>query len=163
MKKILIWRSEVEKTMRGFIKKFSYGQKGFTLIELLVVVAILGVLAAVVMPNVTKFMGSGKTEAGKTELANVQLAMTAMMADTGSSNVTAVATKTNVMTAFPGTVTTPVAPLVQADYKLFGGAYNYLQKSPTTYYYTVVADGTVKGFWVVAGGAANEIGLVAAP
>ncbi len=150
MKKILIWRSEVEKTMRGFIKRFSYGQKGFTLIELLVVVAILGVLAAVVMPNVSKFMGSGKTEAGKTELANVQLAVVAMMADKGVTTTTAVTTATNVMTAFP-----------DATNPLVGGGYNYLQKSPTTQLYTVATDGTVRGWW--AGNVTAEIGIVPAP
>ena len=49
-------------------KWFRYGEKGFTLIELLVVVAILGVLAAVAIPNVGKFIGRGKTEAENTEL-----------------------------------------------------------------------------------------------
>ncbi len=148
MKKILIWRSEVEKTMRGFVKRFSYGQKGFTLIELLVVVAILGVLAAVVMPNVSKFMGSGKTEAGKTELANVQLAMTAMMADTGASsaNVTA---KTSDMTGFPG------------GSPLFGGTHNYLQRTSTTNSYSVDADGVVRGWW--ASDVTKEIGIDSAP
>jgi type IV pilus assembly protein PilA len=67
--------------MKRFIKKFRYGEKGFTLIELLVVIAILGVLSAVAIPNVGKFLGKGKTEAASTELHNVQTAAMAAMAD----------------------------------------------------------------------------------
>jgi type IV pilus assembly protein PilA len=63
------------------MKIFKTGQKGFTLIELLVVISILGVLAAVVVLNVTKFIGSGKTEAAATEKANVQTAISAYMYD----------------------------------------------------------------------------------
>ena len=63
------------------------GEKGFTLIELLIVVAILGVLAAVVIPNVGRFIGRGKTEASATELANVQSAVVAMMVDQGQATL----------------------------------------------------------------------------
>ena len=85
------------------------GEKGFTLIELLIVVAILGVLAAVVIPNVGRFIGRGETEAGETEFSNIQSAVVAMMTDNQLDTLpNAVnATATNNMAAFPDT--TPAA------------------------------------------------------
>ena len=74
--------------MKRFRKQFRYGEKGFTLIELLVVVAILGVLAAVVVPNVGKFMGSGTVEAASTEAHNVQTAVMAYMVDNSLATIT---------------------------------------------------------------------------
>ncbi len=83
------------------------GEKGFTLIELLIVVAILGVLAAIVIPNVGRFIGRGKTEAAATELKSIQSATQSMMTDLGYSTLTAgsfagVGNSTSNMSAFPG-------------------------------------------------------------
>ena len=81
------------------------GEKGFTLIELLIVVAILGVLAAVVIPNVGRFIGRGEEEAWETEYSNIQSAVISMMTDNGLSTLpspkSGTANATNNMSQFP--------------------------------------------------------------
>ena len=54
------------------VSAFHRDESGVTLVELLVVIGILAFLAAVVVPNFTGLIFSGRTEANKAELTTVQ-------------------------------------------------------------------------------------------
>ncbi len=122
--------------MRRFFKRAKdtalRQEGGFTLIELLVVIGIIVALAAITIPLVTRFTGSGKEGALAAETETVQTAMNAMMAD---QNIITVDAKTTL--AGIGDFT--AQPTGTNSVFLSG----YMQKNTTTYFYCWEADGQV--------------------
>ena len=127
------------------IRRFLKSQRGFTLIELLVAVGILAILAGVAVPVALKFTGTSQTKSALAELANVQVAVDAMMADQGLgalpdpgpglSGLLRTATDTNDMSLFPYTAA--------GDYDLRGSASGDFLREDTTGTYTVDTAGKV--------------------
>jgi type IV pilus assembly protein PilA len=69
--------------MKKLLSLSHRNQRGFTLIELLIVIAILGIIAAIVVPNVAGFMTSGNLNAANTEVQNVKTAAVGYLAEHG--------------------------------------------------------------------------------
>jgi len=55
--------------------------KGFTLIELLIVVAIIGILAAVAIPQFSSYRAKAYNSSAKSDLRNLKTAMESAYAD----------------------------------------------------------------------------------
>lgn len=66
------------------MSKLSTRRGGFTLIELMIVVAIIGILAAIAIPNFMKFQLRAKSGEGKTNIAAIRVAQEGYTAEFGT-------------------------------------------------------------------------------
>ncbi len=63
-------------------RRHSRKENGFTLIEILIVLSVLGVLAAIVMPNMTGFLGRGKDRSYEADRRVLQASVDSYYTDT---------------------------------------------------------------------------------
>lgn len=112
------------------------GQAGFTLIEMIVVVGIIAVLAAVIVPNVMRFTGSGEQGAKDVELDHVQDAFDLMMAE----NQVVAITPHDASNFKTATASWNLLPAGGAGVQPLSG---YLVNSSTVYYYCFDGTGIV--------------------
>jgi prepilin-type N-terminal cleavage/methylation domain-containing protein len=82
--------------MSNLIRK---SKKGFTLIELMIVVAIIGILAAIAIPNFLRFQLKSKSSEGKVNIAAIRTAEESYLAEFGEY----VGVATPVPALIPGT------------------------------------------------------------
>ena len=60
--------------------------RGFTLVELLVVIAIIGILAGIVVPNVTRWIRKARVTEAVAEIKNMDTALRGMLTDARITN-----------------------------------------------------------------------------
>ncbi len=91
------------------MNKLNNQRGGFTLIELMIVVAIIGILAAIAIPNFLRFQLKAKSSEGKVNLAAIRTAEHSYFAEYGgyvssepSPQATAANLKTNFFHPIPG-------------------------------------------------------------
>ena len=85
------------------------GQKGFTLIELMIVIAIIGILAAIAIPQFSAYRARGYDASANADIKNMYTAAQAYFSDYASGTV-----DTTILASYGYTTSPGVNPVVSA-------------------------------------------------
>ena len=107
------------------LKKFLKTEKGFTLIELLIVVAIIGILAAIAIPQFSAYRQRAFNSAGTSDITNMQKSQAAFFTDWQVFGRTAAAAAVTgagagALLTGPGTAATGIAGGATAQFLQIG-------------------------------------------